>query len=275
MNTNAIDVQSANERLLEALFSNRGLRHLVDVGSEVLGNPVQVVDPTFHYAARAGIELDDADDSPFARMVRSESDDDAIADEGIRYIRETGVDEELARAHGPVLRHNPMYGLDTLTQDVVAEGICLGRVMAIAKNHPFGEADRAVFCRLVALVAQELQKGGFLSSKDAQAGPYFLARLLDDEQPNPMHTARRMKLVGFSPLSTLFVVTLRRREGAWTPAARSACAPTSRASSRTASRPSTTTSSSASSRATTSPCVRLATRPLSCEPPRATAFSSA
>ena len=95
----------------------------------------------------------------------------------------------------------------------MAEGICLGRVMALAKNHPFGEADRAVFDRLVALVAQELQKGGFLSSKDSQAGPYFLARLLDDEQPNPMHTARRMKLVGFSPLSTLFVVTLRRREG--------------------------------------------------------------
>ena len=67
----------------------------------------------------------------------------------------------------------------------MAEGICLGRVMALAKNHPFGEADRAVFDRLVALVAQELQKGGFLSSKDSQAGPYFLARLLDDEQPNP------------------------------------------------------------------------------------------
>ena len=85
--------------------------------------------------------------------------------------------------------------------------------MTLAKNHPFGERDHAVFDRLVALVAQELQKGGFLSSEDSQMGPYFLARLLDDEQPNPMHTARRMKLVGFSPLSTLFVVTLRRRKG--------------------------------------------------------------
>lgn len=213
MNTTGTDVQESNERLLKALFSNRGLTHLVEVGAAELGNPVLVVDPTYHYAARAGIELDDADDSAFARFVRTESADEVIADEGIRYIKETGVDEELARAHGAVLRHNPLYDLDTLTQDVVAEGICLGRVMVLAKNHPFGEADRAVFDRLVALVAQELQKGGFLSSKDSQAGPYFLARLLDDEQPNPMHTARRMKLVGFSPLSTLFVVTLRRREG--------------------------------------------------------------
>ena len=213
MNTTGTDVQESNERLLKALFSNKGLTHLVEVGAAELGNPVLVVDPTYHYAARAGIELDDADDSAFARFIRSESTDEVIADEGIRYIKETGVDEELARAHGAVLRHNPLYELDTLTQDVVAEGICLGRVMALAKNHPFGERDHAVFDRLVALVAQELQKGGFLSSKDSQMGPYFLARLLDDEQPNPMHTARRMKLVGFSPLSTLFVVTLRRREG--------------------------------------------------------------
>lgn len=213
MNTTGIDVQESNERLLKALFSNRGLTYLVEVGAAELGNPVLVVDPTYHYAARAGIELDDADDSAFARFIRSESIDEVIADEGIRYIKETGVDEELARAHGAVLRHNPLYELDALTQDVVAEGICLGRVMTLAKNHPFGERDRAVFDRLVALVAQELQKGGFLSSDDSQMGPYFLARLLDDEQPNPMHIARRMKLVGFSPLSTLFVVTLRRREG--------------------------------------------------------------
>ena len=185
----------------------------MEVGAAELGNPVLVVDPTYHYAARAGIELDDADDSAFARIIRSESIDEVIADEGIRYIEETGVDEELARAHGAVLRHNPLYELDALTQDVVAGGICLGRVMTLAKNHPFGERDHAVFDRLVALVAQELQKGGLLSSEDSQMGPYFLARLLDDEQPNPMHTARRMKLVGFSPLSTLFVVTLRRREG--------------------------------------------------------------
>ena len=71
MNTTSIDVQESNERLLKALFSNRGLTYLVEVGAAELGNPVLVVDPTYHYAARAGIELDDADDSAFARIIRS------------------------------------------------------------------------------------------------------------------------------------------------------------------------------------------------------------
>ena len=213
MSASPIDVAGANERLLEALLANRGLDYLIGVGAEVLGNPVLVVDPTYHYAARAGIELADDDDSAFARVVRQETEDGLITDEGVRYILETGVDEELARARGPIARHNPMYDLDTLTQDVMAGGICLGRVMLLAKNHPLVSDDRVVFERLVAMVGQEVQKTGFLSTRNVQAGPYFLARLLDDEQPNPMHTARRMDLVGFSPLSTLFVVTLRRREG--------------------------------------------------------------
>ena len=53
MNTTGIDVQESNERLLKALFSNRGLTYLVEVGAAELGNPVLVVDPTYHYAARA------------------------------------------------------------------------------------------------------------------------------------------------------------------------------------------------------------------------------
>lgn len=152
----------------------------------------------------AGIELDDADDSAFARIIRSESIDEVIADEGIRYIEETGVDEELARAHGAVLRHNPLYELDALTQDVVAGGICLGRVMTLAKNHPFGERDHAVFDRLVALVAQELQKGGFLSSEDSQMGPYFLARLLGRRAAQPhAHRAPHEASGLLSPLHAL------------------------------------------------------------------------
>lgn len=62
----------------------------MEVGAAELGNPVLVGDPTYHYAARAGIELDDADDLAFARIIRSESIDEVIADEGIRYIEETG-----------------------------------------------------------------------------------------------------------------------------------------------------------------------------------------
>lgn len=207
MPENSAYVTDACERLLEALLSDRGLKSLVEVAADVLGNPVLVADPTYRYAARAGFELEEDDESTFAQVTRRElAEDDTILDEGVRYIIETGVDEELARSRGAVLRHNPVYGLDTLTQAVMVHGVCLGRVMAIARNRAFTEEDGLIFARLSALLGQELQKGAFLSGGDAAAGPYFLSRLLDDEQPNPISCARRMELVGFRPLGSLFVV---------------------------------------------------------------------
>lgn len=214
MEASTVDASMAQERMLEALLSDKGLKNLVDVAARELGNPILVVDPTYHYAARSGFEFDDADDSPFAEVTRRELPDDNILAEGVRYIIEQGIDEELFRAHGPVVRKNDLYGLNTMTQAVMVHGVCLGRVMMIERNHAFAAPDEEAFARLTAFVGQELQKRGFLSQSDAQAKSYFLARLLDDEQPNPMATSRRMELIGLKPLPQLFVVVVRRPEGA-------------------------------------------------------------
>ena len=101
MPENSAYVTDACERLLEALLSDRGLKNLVEVAADALGNPVLVADPTYRYAARAGFELEEDDESTFAQVTRRElAEDDTILDEGVRYIIETGVDEELARSRG-------------------------------------------------------------------------------------------------------------------------------------------------------------------------------
>ncbi len=215
MNASETTVEQARRTLVNALLADRGLGHLAEVAADVLGNPVLVVDPTYHNAARGGFSVDDADDSPFARITRAElASGDTMLDEGVRYILEEGIDEELARAKAPVVRMNAVYGLKTMTSTVMVHGTCLGRAMMVEHDNPFGDADAEIFALFVRLVAQELQKAGFLTLGGPQQGPYFLGRLLDDEHPNPISCARRMQLVGFSPLPDLFVVCVRGRKGA-------------------------------------------------------------
>ena len=92
MPENSAYVTDACERLLEALLSDHGLKSLVEVAADVLGNPVLVADPTYRYAARAGFELEEDDESTFAQVTRRElAEDDTILDEGVRYIIETGL----------------------------------------------------------------------------------------------------------------------------------------------------------------------------------------
>lgn len=205
--------EASKEKLLRCLLDDKGLKVLIDCAAEELDNPLLVVDPTYHYAAHAGFNVADDDTSAFARVVRTEQSDESIADEGINYIISQGIDEELARTAGPVIRHNDIYELDTMTQAITAHGVSQGRVMAIAHNHAFTAEDKNIFSFLAKLLAQELQKGGFLSIGNAQAGPYFLGRLLDDVAPNPIATKRRMDLIGFKPLDQRFIVVLKPKEG--------------------------------------------------------------
>jgi len=79
-----------------------------------------------------------------------------------------------------------------MTGAIKVHGTCLGRAMMIERNHAFGDSDREVFEFFVRLLAQELQKGGFLSLGGPQQGPYFLSRLLDGEIPNPITCTRKI-----------------------------------------------------------------------------------
>ncbi len=214
MQSSATDADQARNSLVDALIADRGLPHLTKVAAEALGNPVLVVDPTYHNAARGGFELDDADESTFAQVTRAElAEGDSMLDVGVRYILEQGIDEELARSRVPIVRMNEIYGLNTMTASIMVHGTCLGRAMMVEHDHAFGEADREVFELFVQLAGQELQKTGFLTLGGPQQGPYFLGRLLDDEHPNPISTSRRMQLVGFMPLSSLFVLCIRSAGG--------------------------------------------------------------
>lgn len=187
MQPSTTDRSTAKQALLEALLSDAGLKNLTQTASTVMGNPVLVVDPVYRYAARGGFELDDADDSPFAAITRAElSEGDMLQDEAVRYIIERDLDEKIARSTGPLIRYNDMFCLNTMTGAIKVHGTCLGRAMMIERNHAFGDSDREVFEFFVRLLAQELQKGGFLSLGGPQQGPYFLSRLLDDEIPNPI-----------------------------------------------------------------------------------------
>lgn len=115
-----------------------------------------------------------------------------LQDEAVRYIIERGLDEKIARSTGPLIRYNDMFCLNTMTGAIKVHGTCLGRAMMIERNHAFGDSDREVFEFFVRLLAQELQKGGFLSLGGPQQGPYFLSRLLDDEIPNPITCTRKI-----------------------------------------------------------------------------------
>lgn len=209
--------EAAKKVIVEALLSDRGLQNLANEGARALGNPLVVVDPSYHYLACGGVVPDAGDDSAYARVMREELAFGDILEDGVCYIEQERIDERLSRSREPLVCDNGVIGLKTMTLDVTVHGIVLVRVMLMAHDRPLAEGDAALFSLLCRAIGQELQKGQVFTVGSAQMEAYFLRRLLEDEQPTPAATARRLDLLGMKPLPTLFAVMVRPHAGQLSP----------------------------------------------------------
>lgn len=201
--------KDAERAVIEALLSDHGLQHLVEVAADALGNPLVVVDPSYHYIASSGVTPGVNESSAYARVMREEMSFGDILEDGLAHIESEKIDERLARSRGPLVCHNSVLGLNTMTQNVIVHGICIARVMLMAHERPFVEGDKGLLSLCCRAVGQELQKGEVFTVGSAQMEAYFLRRLLEDEQPTPEATSRRLALLGLTPLPTLFVIAVQ------------------------------------------------------------------
>lgn len=211
-----VAVTDVVRRMLTALLSNNGLQYLVEEAARALGNPIVVVDAGLHYIAHA-VDLAPGDTSPFATVMRQELEYESVLEEGAAYIRDSAIDDRLARTRKPVVMHNDHLGCNTMTGTVVVHGICLAHVLMAEVDHAFGQLDEECFARLVLFVGQELQKTPLYEVIGNQSDAYFLSSLLDDEQPASAVVERRLRVLNFSPLPVLYLVVLAEAGQRMTP----------------------------------------------------------
>ncbi len=195
------------QRLLAAHFSNQGLQYLIEEAATALGNPIVVVDPTYHYIAYHLGDLPD-DNTQLAHVMTKEIAQETVLDEAVAYIRDSHIDSEIARTKGPYEQFNTMLGCNTMTLAVMVRGVCIAHIMMMERTHTFSDLDRKAFVRLSSFVAQEMQKSEVWGPTSGELGSYFLENLLSDRSPSVAVTNRRMKALNFHPKELLYVVCL-------------------------------------------------------------------
>ena len=194
-------------RLLMAHFSNQGLQYLIEEAASALGNPIVVVDPTYHYIAYHLGDLSE-DGTRLARVMVEEIANETVLDDAVAYIRDSHIDSEIARSKGPYEQFNTILGCNTMTVAVMVRGVCIAHVMMMERTHPFNDFDREAFMRVAGFVAQEMQKSEVWGPTSGELGSYFLENLLSDRSPSVAVTRRRMKALNFHPKELLYVVCL-------------------------------------------------------------------
>ena len=201
------EIAAIVRRLLAAHFSNQGLQYLIEEAATALGNPIVVVDPTYHYIAYHLGDLPE-DDTQLSRSMAEEIARKALPDDAVAYIRDSHIDSEIARTKGPYEQHNEILGCNTMTLAVMVRGVCIAHVMMMERSHAFADLDREAFVRLASFVAQEMQKSEVWGPTSGELGSYFLENLLGERSPSVAVTLRRMKALNFHPKELLYVVCL-------------------------------------------------------------------
>ena len=198
---------AVTDRMLQAHFSNKGLQYLIEEAASAFGNPIVVVDTTFRYIAYHLAELE-GQDSELARSLTDEVRSQTVVEEAITYIRNEGIDQQVAQAAGPLVCMNPILCAKTMTSAVTVRGICMAHIMMIEHDKPFQATDSACFEKLTGFVAQEMQKSELWSPTAGEMGSFFLSSLLNDRSPSEAVTFRRLKALNFHPKPTLEVICL-------------------------------------------------------------------
>ena len=200
-------VISVVQRMLSALFSNRGLQYLVEETARILGHPIVVVDINHRYIAYHLGDLEGSD-TPLGQAMAEELILGMLDDKAASYIRDQGIDSQIAR-DGVYDGFNHMLGTRTFTTAVIINDICVAHVMMLESQSPLTEVDRECLLRLQQFVGQELQKQALYGHSTGERGSFFLASLLEDDHPSEAVTVRRLRELNFHPKPEFHVLVMQ------------------------------------------------------------------
>ncbi|MGB4661210.1 MAG: PucR family transcriptional regulator, partial [Mobilitalea sp.] len=188
---NIQQINAGLHMLINAFFKEQGLQYLVDIGYQVFGNPMFVIDSSHKYlAVSSGILAD-------STFVSDENKEGYISEQGVIFIKQARLDEKIRAQNSPIYFKNPLHGKGMLVDAITINDIEVGHVMLYEQDHPFQEFDGIMLHRTSRIISMELQKNSFISTNKGFMYSYFLADLLDNPDINYASVKERLSVLNY------------------------------------------------------------------------------
>lgn len=188
---NIQQINAGLHMLINAFFTEQGLQYLADVAYQVFGNPIFIVDNSHKYLAiSSGIVAD----SVFAS---EENRSNYISQQGIHFIRQAKIDEQIRKTNFPIYFKNPLHEKGMMVDAITINNIEVGHVMLYELDQPFQEFDSIMLHRTSRIISMELQKNSFINSNKGFIYSYFLADLLDNPEINYAAVKERLSILNY------------------------------------------------------------------------------
>ena len=198
---------SASDRIMEALYYGRGLQAIADIGADLLGNTVAILDANWKILATSYARA--AINPHMAEATKSGYMDNSV----IELMKADGCFEKLRR-NGQLAIFPPV------SEDPDSHGICWcyvrvnGTVSAYlvvyADQQPFTDYHPDLITRLSRFVSMELQKQREHTSSQTSAYEALMIDLLEQRITDQLVILRRLRLLDQKIDPRLHVITIKK-----------------------------------------------------------------
>ena len=186
-------------KMTNALFSNRGVQHIVDVAYSLMKNPIFVSDSAGHYLASVYDEDPVELGSAFEGFILKDILYRQVDEGGQSIIRSMELDDILARTNKPYHVFHETFQKDAIFASIRVHNIVVGKIFTVAQEHPFTMWDEEYFSHLTTLIGQELQKNDAVVQNRYESESIALVNLLTssyaDEESCKQKSIAEMKKV--------------------------------------------------------------------------------
>lgn len=167
-------------KMTDALFSNRGVQHIVDVAYSLMKNPIFVSDSSGRYLASVYDEDTVEPGSKFEGFIMRDILYRQVDEGGQDMIRTMALDDILAHTSKPYHMFHQTFQKDAIFASIRVHNVMVGKIFTVAQDHPFTLWDEEYFSHLITLIGQELQKNDALVQNRYESESISLVNLLSN-----------------------------------------------------------------------------------------------
>ncbi len=167
------DEKLSSLKFFSALIDGSGIQEIVDVGYELLGNPITVIDAS--YKQLAITKYVESDNSSWKRAVQG----DFLPYDELFRSETTEFFQKARNSRSPVLNKPKNHEFEVLQSAIYNDNKLMGYLIIVSHKKPFEQKDMEIATLLTRVISLEMQKNRFYQHSEGLIYEYFIGDLLE------------------------------------------------------------------------------------------------
>ncbi|WPC43599.1 PucR family transcriptional regulator [Clostridium sp. JS66] len=188
--------------LLDSLTSGKGIKHIINVASELLGNPICVIDLSFKIIAHSK-DINPSDPIWVELFTKGYCSYNFVSVSNVKKFIEV-----VHKSTSPVFMSEDKFRIPRIISNIKIDNKVVGYLAALECNKPFSENDMELVFTLCKVISSEMQKSRFIENTKGSRYEHFIIHLLSGEKIDKITIDERLEFLDLHFKHNLYVMVL-------------------------------------------------------------------